>query len=167
MTDTLVVAMRKTVIYETADYCSCGYKAGWLGYSEANALEWRNVYSKNGGEYNLTIGFICGESRNIAVSVNGEKVKTLSCNSGGWQKVGTKTLTIQLQPGQNNIRLSNASNWMPDIDYIDVVSTAPAGISKTVNSKLSNSQIYDLSGRKVTTPRKGVNIINGRKVTHK
>ena len=157
----------KTGIYETADYCSCGYKAGWLGYSEANALEWRNVYSKNGGEYNLTIGFICGESRNIAVSVNGEKVKTLSCNSGGWQKVGTKTLTIQLQPGQNNIRLSNASNWMPDIDYIDVVSTAPAGISKTVNSKLSNSQIYDLSGRKVTTPRKGVNIINGRKVTHK
>jgi hypothetical protein len=154
----------KTGIYETADYCSCGYKAGWLGYSEANALEWRNVYSKNGGEYNLTIGFICGESRNIAVSVNGEKVKTLSCNSGGWQKVGTKTLTIQLQPGQNNIRLSNASNWMPDIDYIDVVSTAPAGISKTVNSKLSNSQIYDLSGRKVTTPRKGVNIINGRKV---
>ena len=157
----------KTGIYETADYCSCGYKAGWLGYSEANVLEWRNVYSKNGGEYNLTIGFICGESRNIAVSVNGEKVKTLSCNSGGWQKVGTKTLTIQLQPGQNNIRLSNASNWMPDIDYIDVVSTAPAGISKTVNSKLSNSQIYDLSGRKVTTPRKGVNIINGRKVTHK
>ena len=157
----------KTGIYETADYCSCGYKAGWLGYSEANALEWRNVYSKNGGEYNLTIGFICGESRNIAVSVNGEKVKTLSCNSGGWQKVGTKTLTIQLQPGQNNIRLSNASNWMPDIDYIDVVSTAPVGISKTVNSKLSNSQIYDLSGRKVTTPRKGVNIINGRKVTHK
>ena len=157
----------KTGIYETVGYCSCGYKAGWLGYSEANALEWRNVYSKNGGEYNLTIGFICGESRNIAVSVNGEKVKTLSCNSGGWQKVGTKTLTIQLQPGQNNIRLSNASNWMPDIDYIDVVSTAPVGISKTVNSKLSNSQIYDLSGRKVTTPRKGVNIINGRKVTHK
>lgn len=35
----------------------------------ANALEWRNVYSKNGGEYNLTIGFICGESRNIAVSI--------------------------------------------------------------------------------------------------
>ena len=154
----------KTGIYETADYCSCGYKAGWLGQSEANALEWRNVYSKNGGEYNLTIGFICGESRNITVNVNGTKVNTLSCNSGGWQKVGTKTLTIQLQPGQNTIRLSNAKNWMPDIDYIDVVSTAPTGISEMVNGKSSNRQIFDLSGRKVTTPRKGINIINGRKV---
>ena len=154
----------KTGIYETADFCSCGYKAGWLGCSEANALEWRNVHSKNGGEYNLTIGFICGESRNITVNVNGTKVNTLSCNSGGWQKVGTKTLTIQLQPGQNTIRLSNAKNWMPDIDYIDVVSTAPTGISEMVNGKSSNRQIFDLSGRKVTTPRKGINIINGRKV---
>jgi len=157
----------KTGIYETADYCSCGYKAGWLGQSEANALEWRNVYSKEGGEYNLTIGFICGESRNITVSVNGTKVKTLSCNSGGWQKVGTKTLAIQLQPGQNTIRLSNATNWMPDIDYINVVSTAPTGIKEIVNSKSSNCQIYDLSGRKMITPRKGINIINGRKVTQK
>jgi hypothetical protein len=70
-----------------------------------------------------------------------------------------------LQQGQNTIRLSNTTDWMPDIDYIDVVSTAPTAIREIVNSKLSNSQIYDLSGRKVTTPRKGINIINGRKVT--
>ena len=154
----------KTGIYETADFCSCGYKAGWLGCSEANALEWRNVYSKDGGEYNLTIGYICGESRNITISVNGEKVETVSCNSGGWQNVGTKTLTIQLQPGQNTVRLSNATNWMPDMDYIELVPTNPSAIKETVNSKLSNSQIFDLSGRKVATPRKGINIINGRKV---
>ncbi len=162
----------KTGIYETADYCSCGYKAGWLGQSEANALEWRNVYSKNGGEYNLIIGFICGESRNIAVSVNGEKVKTLSCNSGGWQKVGTKTLTIQLQQGKNTIRLSNATNWMPDIDYIDVVSTNPSGIREiehgTLNIEHSAGAVYDLQGRKIANGQKltakGLYINNGRKV---
>ena len=154
----------KTGIYEAADFCSCGYKAGWLGQSEANALEWRNVYSKDGGEYQLTIGYICGENRNITVSVNGEKVETVSCNSGGWQQVGTKTLTILLHPGQNTVRLSNATNWMPDMDYIELVPTNPSAIKETVNSKLSNSQIYDLSGRKVATPRKGINIINGRKV---
>ena len=103
----------------------------------------------------------------MSVSVNGTNVQTLSCNSGGWQKVGTKTITIQLQPGQNTIRLANVSNWMPDIDYIDVVSTAPTGIREIVNSKWSNSQIFDLSGRKIKTPRKGINIINGRKVTQK
>ena len=162
----------KTGIYETADFCSCGYKAGWLGCSEANALEWRNVYSKNGGEYNLTIGFICGESRNITVSVNGTKVKTLSCNSGGWQKVGTKTLTIQLQQGQNTIRLSNATNWMPDIDYINVVSTNPSGIVPIDNGQLTIDNeadaVYDLQGRKIANGQmpkaKGLYINNGRKV---
>ena len=162
----------KTGIYETADFCSCGYKAGWLGCSEANALEWRNVYSTNGGEYNLTIGFICGESRNITVSVNGTKVKTLSCNSGGWQKVGTKTLTIQLQQGQNTIRLSNATNWMPDIDYINVVSTNPSGIVPIDNGQLTIDNeadaVYDLQGRKIANGQmpkaKGLYINNGRKV---
>ncbi len=157
----------KSGIYETADYCSCGYKAGWLGQSDANGLEWRNVYSNNGGEYNLTIAYICGENRNITISVNGEKVQTLSFNSGGWQKVGKKTLAIQLQPGQNTVRLSNATNWMPDIDYIDVVSTAPTGIREMDSGPLSTDGktgvVYDLSGRKMTTPRNGINIINGHK----
>ena len=102
--------------------------------------------------------------------MNGEKVKTLSCNSGGWQKVGTKTLTIQLQPGQNTIRLSNATNWMPDIDYINVVSTNPSGIvpidngQLTIDNSSDASAVYDLSGRKTTMPRKGIYINNGRKV---
>ena len=153
----------KTGIYEAADFCSCGYKAGWLGQSEKNGLEWRDVYSNNGGDYQLTIGYICGESRNITVSVNGTKVETISANSGGWGKVGTKTLTIQLQPGQNTIRLSNATGWLPDIDYIDVISASTAVNCQLSNGQLSNSQFYDLSGRRITTPRKGIYISNGRK----
>lgn len=84
----------------------------------------------------------------------------------GWSSWNTFGVNISenIIKGQADAMVSKG---LLDIDYIDVVSTAPAGISKTVNSKLSNSQIYDLSGRKVTTPRKGVNIINGRKVTHK
>jgi hypothetical protein len=73
-----------------------------------------------------------------------------------------------LQQGQNTIRLSNATNWMPDIDYINVVSTNPSGIDPIHNSQFiihnEDDAVYDLSGRKVTTPRKGINIINGRKV---
>ena len=134
----------KTGIYEAASYCSAGFKAGWLGQSEQNDLQWRDVYSNEGGEYKLTIAFISGENRNITVSVNGEKVQTITANSNGWSTVGRKTLDIQLQKGRNTIRLSNPSNWMPDIDYIDVVSTAPTGIREIVNSKWSNSQIFDI-----------------------
>ncbi len=147
----------KTGIYEAADYCSAGFKAGWLGYSEKNDLQWRNVYSNEGGEYELTIGFISGESRNITVSVNGQKVKTISVNSGGWQQVGTKTLDITLQKGCNTIRLSNPSNWMPDIDYIELKSMNTVGIETVgyspaqdgthVEGEQQRVSVYDLSGR--------------------
>ena len=154
----------KTGIYEAADFCSAGYKAGWLGQSEENDLQWRNVYSNDGGEYQLTIGYISGENRNITVSVNGEKAATISANSGGWQKVGTKTLTIQLQKGRNIIRLSNATNWLPDIDYIELFSTASSAIRPVAMQQQDDAAIYDLSGRKVANPHKGIYINNHRKV---
>ena len=83
--------------YSEASYCSGGYKVGYIGGSNSNNyLEWSNVYSKEGGDYKLTIGYICGENRTINVYVNGKKAKGLSCNSGGWEKVGKKTLDITL-----------------------------------------------------------------------
>ena len=153
-------------IYEAADYCSGGYKAGWLGHSEANSLEWRDVYSLDGGKYRLTVAFISGENRNITVSVNGKKATSFSANSGGWQQVGTRTVTIELQKGQNTIRLSNATNWMPDIDYINIVPVVPSDI-EPVTIQQGDAAIYDLSGRKIATPHKGIYINNGRKVVNK
>ncbi len=157
----------KTATYETNNACSGGYKAGWLGSREQNDLQWRDVYSHEGGEYRLTIGYLCGENRNIAVSVNGQRVQTLSCNSGGWDKVGRKSLTIHLQPGQNTIRLSNATAWMPDIDYIDVVRTVPAAVvqPKAVSTSEARSKAYDVKGHNATeTYGRGVVVVNGRKI---
>jgi hypothetical protein len=47
--------------------------------------------------------------------------------------------------------------------------TDPTGISEIVNSKLSNSKWFDLQGRKANTlsVRKGVYVVDGRKVTIK
>ena len=153
----------KTGIYEAASFCSAGFKAGWLGYSEENDLIWRDVYSENGGEYKLSIAFISGENRNINVSVNGRTVQTISANSGGWQTVGKKSLTIQLEKGNNTIRLSNPSTWMPDIDYIEV-SPTPSGIQDIRQSDKLSTAIYDLQGRQLpNTPKKGIYIQGGRK----
>ena len=153
----------KTGIYEAASFCSAGFKAGWLGYSEENDLIWRDVYSENGGEYKLSIAFISGENRNITVSVNGKTVQTISANSGGWQTVGKKSLTIQLEKGNNTIRLSNPSTWMPDIDYIEV-SPTPSGIQDIRQSDKLSTVIYDLQGRQLpNTPKKGIYIQGGRK----
>ncbi|MBO5750442.1 MAG: alpha-galactosidase [Bacteroidaceae bacterium] len=106
----------ETGIYEETDYCSGGAKAGWLGRSKKNSLEWRNVYSKDGGEYNIDIVYITGETRKVNVVVNGEELQTLSLNSGGWNSPKTTTLTVNLQKGFNSIKLYNSSAWMPDID---------------------------------------------------
>ena len=164
----------KTGIYEYASFCSAGLKAGWLGFSEKNDLRWRNVYSNEGGEYQLTIRYICGENRSITVSVNGKKVQTVSVNSGGWQKVAAKTMKIQLEKGCNEIRLSNASNWMPDIDNILLKNLSqPSSIQKPIADS-SRCEVrgarceYSLSGTKVNTETThGIVIQEGRKIIRK
>ena len=48
-------------------------------------------------------------------------VKTLTVNSGSASTVKTSTpINVHLKKGYNEIRLSNAKGWMPDIDYIEV-----------------------------------------------
>ena len=153
----------KTGIYEAATFCSAGFKAGWLGCSEQNDLQWRDVYSTGGGEYQLTIAFISGENRNITVSVNGQRVTTVSANSGGWQTVGKKSVTVSLQQGRNVIRLSNASNWMPDIDYIELTPIVANTIHETEKDKSAQSGSFDLQGRTATTTTRGFVIKNGEK----
>lgn len=153
----------RTGIYEYSDICSCGMKAGWLGYGEQNDLQWRDVYSLDGGEYQMTIAYISGENRNINVTVNGKRVQSVNVNSGGWQTVGKKNVTIQLQKGRNTIRLSNATYWLPDIDYIDLKPVIPNDIQVgTFVNPSNSSHSYDLVGRP-SQSNTLVRIQNGRK----
>ena len=152
----------RTGIYSADGACSCGFKAGWLGYSEQNDLIWRDVYSDNGGDYTMTIAFMSGENRNINVSVNGKKVKAITANSGGWGTVGRKTVDIHLEPGRNSIRLSNPSNWMPDIDYIELKNNTPTAIQAPSATQAADGIAYDLSGRPATDDSR-IKIINGKK----
>ena len=154
----------RTGIYEAASFCSAGFKVGWLGFSEQNDLVWRDVYSFEGGEYQLTIGFISGESRNITVSVNGETVQTVNVNSGGWQTLGKKTITIHLQKGRNQIRLSNPSNWMPDMDYIELHNTTAVTTPEKA-TKGKEGATYNLQGQRVNPANAhGLVIQDGKKV---
>ncbi len=154
----------KTGIYEASNACSAGFKASWLGYSEANDLQWRDVYSQEGGDYELTIGYISGENRNITVTVNGRRVQTLNVNSGGWSTVGKRKLKINLDKGYNTIRLSNATNWMPDIDYIDLKFTGVSSVEAPTAQKVHAGAAYDLAGRKTNAANaRGIVIENGHK----
>ena len=153
-----------TGIYEYADFCSSGLKAGWLGYNEKNDLVWRDVYSNDGGDYKLTIAYISGENRNIRIDINGKRVNTVNVNSGGWSTVARKTITIHLEKGRNTIRLSNSTNWMPDIDYIDLVPVAtPDDIGAVNADKRQDSYAFDTAGRPATQATR-LRIMNGKKM---
>ena len=153
----------KTGIYQAADYASAGFKAGWLGCSDENDLQWRNVYSDNGGEYKMVIAYISGENRNITVSVNGKNITTVNVNSGDWNKVAMRTVTVNLQKGCNTIRLSNSASWMPDIDYIQLTPSETTDIKKIKKNARHDGRTYDLSGREVTPEKNSIYIENGKK----
>ena len=164
-----------TGIYQDANACSSGYKVGWLGNKADNDLIWRNVYSAEGGDYKLTIGFISADNRNIDIEINGQNINTMVANSGDWSTVGTKSIDIKLQKGINTIRLYNATGWMPDIDYIDVESKMPAQTAQ--NTPIKSIQAaqnegdawFDLQGRTVDPKdiTAGIYIHDGQKVVVK
>jgi len=113
----------RTGIYEKCNGCSGDIKASWLGYSEKNDLVWRNIYSKNGGEYTMTIAYLSGDDRTINIDVNGQKTTAVTVNSGSSDIVKTSDVKVKLRKGMNTIRMYNADTWMPDIDYIDLKNT--------------------------------------------
>lgn len=166
---------KETAIYESNAAASGGMVAGWLGKKASNDIQWKHVYSDEGGEYKLTIKFVSGENRNMTVNLNGQDVKTFTgCNSGSWGSIGTKTLTVNLEPGDNVIRIYNKSAWMPSIDCMTVsrtdskdrtVITGITGTKVQMGGENSlNDKWYDLQGKEVNAPSNGIYINNGKKI---
>ena len=138
-----------TAIYSENNNYSGGAFVEWLGNSEENDLIWKNVYSKDGGEYTMTLSFISGENRDVNISVNDEYITTISCNSNSWTNAATAEVTLNLLKGDNKIRLYNATSRMPDIDYMKIVNNDPTGI--TSNSIKDSSadeyvNVYGING---------------------
>ena len=110
-----------SAIYSEKDGCSGGVAVSWLGNAAGNDLQWRNVFSAEGGEYTLRVFFITGENRSMTLNVNGTDVKTYTGNSGGWGTVGSADFNVTLKKGENIVRLYNATGWTGDIDRMELV----------------------------------------------
>lgn len=165
----------KSAIYKDNDLCSGRACVGWLGEDPKNDLQWRHVYSDKGGEYEMTLKYISGDTRNMTVELNGKEVSTLSCNSGSWSTVGENTIKVNLEQGENVIRLYNksASAAMPDVDCmmlkpVDATERVTVGIHAPATqtlARMNDGKYYQLDGRLVKRPSKGkVYVYNGKKV---
>lgn len=111
-----------TGFYAADSVCSGGMKATNLGMRPENDLRWRNVYSKNGGKYEATIEYVAPSKGKLFVSVNdgdGQVIEyTPSATEGS---LATVKVTVELEPGENEIRLFNDRFKMPEIDRMTIV----------------------------------------------
>ena len=106
----------KQILYVPSPECSGGMKVHYLGGSMENYAEWKEVYSKQGGEYEMTIHYCSPTQRKLEIWVNGKRHESVGLFSGGEDSVATITIPITLKAGYNNIRMGNNFGWAPDID---------------------------------------------------
>ena len=100
---------------------SGGSLVGYVGGGAANYLQFNNVQASSAGARQVTVFYTSGENRSTTVSVNGAAAVPVSTPStGGWDTVGSVTVSLQLNAGANTIRFGNPSGWAPDFDRIVV-----------------------------------------------
>jgi len=100
--------------------CSGGAKVSFLGNSQDNYIEFRDIFTNNPGSYHLKIFYLCGENRSAGISINGKDTVLTDLNSGSSNTISNYTFPIKLIKGYNTIRISNATARLPDIDKIQL-----------------------------------------------
>lgn len=153
-----------TGTYEEDSACSGGAKAVWLGGSVDNDLQWRDVWSNEGGEYTMALVCASPEARLMHVEVNGEQVAELTCPASS--EMSRLNLDVSLAPGFNTVRLWASDNRMPDIDCMELTSKSDGASVVTVSSESERpTQIYTLGGIPVNEPSaSGIYVSAGRKI---
>ena len=109
-----------SAIYEKNSSASGGAFVSWLGGKRSNSLLWKDVYVIEEADYTVHICGASGESRSLAVVLNGEKVGNVSMMTNNWNTFKEYTKTLHLNAGSNSIELYNESGWMPNIDYMSI-----------------------------------------------
>ena len=103
-----------TGTYLSDPKCSGGMKAANLGMRPGNDLRWKNVYSKNGGKYDIKIECLSPKNSKVIVSANNEQGQVLDVAAA--EGITAIEFTLDLKPGENEIRLYNDHIRMPEID---------------------------------------------------
>jgi hypothetical protein len=96
---------------------SGGALVGYVGNGTANYLQFNNIT----GGTSVRIYYASGVNRSVTVSVNGGTAVSVSTPStGGWNTIGSVTVSLNLDAGNNTIRLGNPTGWAPDLDRLVV-----------------------------------------------
>ncbi len=109
-----------TGCYFPATKASAGYLAGYLGYRPGNDLRWQHVQAQRAGQRTMTVRCYAGEWREFRVEVNGHPAGIYPMRGTDWNKPLDIKVNIELNQGDNVIRLWNDGVMMPDIDKMEL-----------------------------------------------
>ena len=126
-----VLAYRETMDKERAFYVfepaqakmSNGARTGsyvtYLG--NGGTAEW-TVEVKQKGSYMLWVEYCTAEDREVDITVNGNKIDTVMCESTGkwFDNNSGFAILITLDKGKNSIMLSNEDEYAPNVDWIGI-----------------------------------------------
>jgi len=124
--------------------CSRGAKVANIGKSATNFLEFRDVFATTAGTYHLTFKYLCADSRQATITVNGHDTLLKALNSGGATKPDSVTFPVALLAGRNVIRVSNTTAFTPDLDAIRIdLNTAPipSGVREIAASRQPGTRL--------------------------
>ena len=91
-----------------------------MGYRPGNDIQWKNVRVDKAGRRTMTLHFFAGEWREIRVEVNGKQLGAFTVNGKDWSRPQTLQVEVDLQEGNNVIRLWNDGVWLPDMDKMEL-----------------------------------------------
>lgn len=98
---------------------SGGRVVGWVGDDGDNTLTFTGVTAATAGRHQVTIHYVSGERRAAAMEVNDRFSGLVEFPpTGGWDTVGSVTVTVTLRAGTNTVTFGNRYAWAPDFDRL-------------------------------------------------
>ncbi|WP_219838393.1 carbohydrate-binding protein [Paenibacillus sp. R14(2021)] len=143
--------------------CSGGKKVGNL-YQGAS-LQFNHVEAQTAGTYKLTVAYISGDPRSADISVNAGASQHIDFEkTSDWNTVGSMSLTVTLNKGENTILFADGGQYSPDIDRIELSQAASGYEAEApVNTLGGNAKIAECGscsgGKKVGNLYQGASLL--------
>jgi hypothetical protein len=99
---------------------SGGAAVYFLGNTPTNDLIWKDVYVSRPGTYTLSIAYTAPSDRTFLLQVDGGAPVTLTTPTSPKGRFETVSHRVTLEKGVHRVRLSNPTDYTPDIDRLTI-----------------------------------------------
>lgn len=130
---------------ELAAGCSGNKLVGslWGG----SALQFNAVNVDTKGIYTMTVHYISGDPRSLAISVNGGGTDHYDLpKTADWSTRGTYEIQLELRQGENVIRFDDEGGYAPDIDKIELKLLNAVPGTDPNEPPAGSGQVYEAEG---------------------